>query len=100
MIYYFMKLSRLFIVSLFKKQFSRGLSFKLSQPIPQCIILDHTSITTMHFGDLLFFLEIVWTSNQSNIPVYLVGSGQLKDFFQFLMYNIDHRCQIYRQVLC
>ena len=81
-------------VYFFSKQFAKGIQFKQSHNKPMAIILDHTSPSVMHFGDLLFFLDIVWLANANNLPVFLVGSNHLKGFFSlFKVKHLTHLSQ-------
>ena len=88
MVYYFYKLYRIIVCWFFSKTFSPGVRYALADHVPECVYLDHTDVRIMHLGDLLFFLEIVWLCQHSQIPVYLVGSGQLADFFSF--FDVQH----------
>lgn len=91
-VYYVKKIIRLFLFSFFikgKNFFSPGVvSIRRLNGRLRAVYLDHTDVQFMHLGDLLFFLDIVSVCRQSNIPVYLVGSVDLKSFFK--IFDVGH----------
>ena len=79
--YYLKKLFRLILVPVFQKKRVAGCYIRKGQGKPQCLILDHTDSDVMHWGDLLFFLRIIWSAKSSQIPTYLVGESALLSIF-------------------
>ena len=82
MLYYVFKIIRIVGVYFFSKRFAKGIQFKQSPNKPMAIILDHTSPSVMHFGDLLFFLDIVWLANDNDISKANLPKG--KHIFKIL----------------
>ena len=92
MLYYAIKCLRVVGTYLFSKRYSKGVRFKLSLHEPKALILDHTSTSVMHLGDLLFFLDIIWLAQSNGLPVYLVGSSYLKGFFS--LFNVKYESSL------
>ena len=92
MLYYAIKCLRVIGTHLFSKRYSKGIRFKLASYEPRALILDHTSTSVMHLGDLLFFLDIIWLAHSNGMPVYLVGVSHLKGFFS--LFNVKYEANL------